>query len=178
MLTICSPFTPMLFQGEEWAATSPFQFFTSHPEPDLGEATAEGRIKEFEKMGWDPAVVPHPQDPATFLDSKLDWTELSSGRHARLLEVYRRLASLRASYPALTDPAFGHVACSVDEERRIFTMARGDLLVVVNLGDASATVEIDAAEWHVLFQTGSGIDLAPATLTLRPHVGALLGPGA
>ena len=178
LLTLAGPFTPMLFQGEEWGASTPFQFFTSHPEPDLAVATAEGRIKEFEKMGWDPAVVPHPQAPETFLDSKLDWAESSSGRHARLLDVYRQLASLRAAYPALTDPAFGHVACSVDEERRMFTMARGDLLMVVNLGDASATVEIGAEEWQVLFETGSGADVASTSLTLAPHVGALLGPRA
>ena len=85
----------MLFQGEEWAASTPFQFFTSHPEPELGKATAEGRIAEFERMGWDPAVVPDPQDPATFQRSKLDWSELATGRHARLLDVYRRLAALR-----------------------------------------------------------------------------------
>ena len=66
LLTLTGPFTPMLFQGEEWAASAPFQFFTSHPEPELGRATAEGRIREFEQMGWDPAVVPDPQDPQTF----------------------------------------------------------------------------------------------------------------
>ena len=65
-LTLTAPFTPMLFMGEEYGATTPWQFFTSHPEPELGKATAEGRIKEFERMGWDPAVVPDPQDPATF----------------------------------------------------------------------------------------------------------------
>ena len=81
----------MLFQGEEWAASTPFQFFTSHPEPELGRATAEGRIAEFARMGWDPAIVPDPQDPATFQRSQLDWSELgSSGRHARMLTVYRR----------------------------------------------------------------------------------------
>ena len=74
---MAGPFTPMLFQGEEWAASTPFQFFTSHPEPELGKATAEGRIAEFERMGWDPAVVPDPQDPETFLRSKLDWAELT-----------------------------------------------------------------------------------------------------
>jgi maltooligosyltrehalose trehalohydrolase len=74
-LTVLSPFTPMLFMGEEWAASTPWQFFTSHPEPDLGRATAEGRIAEFERMGWDPAVVPDPQDPETFRRSKLDWGE-------------------------------------------------------------------------------------------------------
>ena len=79
LLTLCGPFTPMLFMGEEWAASTPFQFFTSHPEPELGRATAEGRIAEFERMGWDPAVVPDPQDPATFERSKLDWSELDGG---------------------------------------------------------------------------------------------------
>ena len=60
LLTLAGPFTPMLFQGEEWAASTPFQFFTSHPEPELGQATAAGRILEFEKMGWDPDVGPRP----------------------------------------------------------------------------------------------------------------------
>jgi maltooligosyltrehalose trehalohydrolase len=63
LLTLAGPFTPMLFMGEEWAASTPFAFFTSHPEPELGMATAEGRIAEFEKMGWDPAEVLDPQDP-------------------------------------------------------------------------------------------------------------------
>ena len=81
LLTLASPFTPMLFQGEEWAASTPFQFFTSHPEPELGEATAAGRITEFEQIGWDPAVVPDPQDPATLERSKLDWSEAEDGMH-------------------------------------------------------------------------------------------------
>jgi maltooligosyltrehalose trehalohydrolase len=175
LLTLAGPFTPMLFQGEEWAASTPFQFFTSHPEPELGRATAEGRIKEFERMGWDPAVVPDPQAPSTFLDSKLDWDELSSGRHARLLEVYRQLASLRATHPALTDPAFGHVTCTADEDRRVFTMTRDELLVVVNMGDAPATVET-SAHFVVLFETESGVDLGHGSITLPAHAGALLGP--
>ena len=117
LLTLCGPFTPMLFMGEEWAASTPFQFFTSHPEPELGEATAEGRIEEFERMGWDPAVVPDPQDPATFERSKLDWSELETGRHAVLLDVYRRLASLRRTLPELTDPSFARLVATSDEEQ-------------------------------------------------------------
>ena len=162
----------MIFQGEEWAASTPFQFFTSHPEPELGRATAEGRIAEFEKMGWDPAVVPDPQDPATFENSKLDWSELSSGRHARLLSAYRQLAALRRTQPALTDPAFAHVACAVDENRRIFLMARTDLLIVMNLGDEAALVEIGDADWTVLFETGSGVDLGAGSVTLPAHAGS------
>ena len=133
LLTLAGPFTPMLFMGEEWAASSPFQFFTSHPEPELGKATADGRIAEFEKMGWDPAEVPDPQDPETFTRSKLDWDELDQGRHAVVLDCYRRLARLRRELPQLTDPSFGSVSCTVED--RLFTMRRGDLLVVVNTGE-------------------------------------------
>ena len=102
---MCGPFTPMLFQGEEWAASTPFQFFTSHPEPELGRATAEGRITEFERQGWDPGVVPDPQDPATFDRSKLDWSEQDSVRGRRMRAVYRRLAALRREHAELTEPS-------------------------------------------------------------------------
>ena len=66
VLTLAGPFTPMLFMGEEWGASTPWQFFTSHPEPELARATAEGRIAEFARMGWDRSVVPDPQAPSTF----------------------------------------------------------------------------------------------------------------
>jgi maltooligosyltrehalose trehalohydrolase len=160
----------MLFMGEEWAASTPFQFFTSHPEPELGRATAEGRIAEFEKMGWDPAEVPDPQDPASFERSKLDWDELATGRHAVVLDCYRRLGRLRRELPQLTDPSFGSVSCTV--EGRLFTMRRGELLVVVNAGDIDVTVEVDASE--VLFQTPTGVVLSGGTLEVPKHAGALL----
>lgn len=178
LLTLCGPFTPMLFQGEEWAASTPFQFFTSHPEPELGTATAQGRIAEFEKMGWDAGVVPDPQDPETFLRSKLDWTELESPRGARMLEAYRRLARLRTTYAELTDPAFARTWCEVDEQSRVLRMHRGDLLVVVNFGDTEAQVPLDRPGATLLFETGSGVDLRHDALVLAPHAGALVGPGA
>ncbi|RYB95128.1 malto-oligosyltrehalose trehalohydrolase [Nocardioides oleivorans] len=171
LLTLTAPFTPMLFMGEEWAASSPFQFFTSHPEPELGRATAEGRIAEFEKMGWDPAEVPDPQDPETFLRSKLDWSELTEGRHAVVLDCYRRLARLRRDLEQLTDPDFATVSCSVDG--RLFTMRRGDLVVLVNAGETEVSVDVDAHE--VLFETPSGVELDDGLLTIPPHAGALLG---
>ena len=172
MLTLCGPFTPMLFMGEEWAASSPFQFFTSHPEPELGTATAEGRIREFEQMGWDPDVVPDPQHPETYQRSNLDWTELASGRHARLLEVYRALARLRRERPELTDPSFLSVSCTADEDSRVFTMRRGDLLVVANFGDAEVELPVEAG--GLLFATGEGVGLGAGTLTLPAHAGAVV----
>jgi maltooligosyltrehalose trehalohydrolase len=180
MLTLLGPFTPMLFQGEEWAASTPFQFFTSHPEPELGTATAEGRIAEFAEMGWDPAEVPDPQDPAAYERSKLDWSEPGGGRHAVVLEAYRRLTALRRSLPAVTDPSFGATAGSAEEDRRVFTMRRGsgpdELLMVVNLSDAPRTVAVGGGR-AVVFATPGGATLDGATLDLPPHAGALLARG-
>jgi maltooligosyltrehalose trehalohydrolase len=172
LLTLCGPFTPMLFQGEEWAASTPFQFFTSHPEADLGRATAEGRIAEFAEHGWDAAAVPDPQDPATYARSKLDWSELESDRGRRMLAVYRELARLRREEPDLTDPSFEHVACRADEAARFLTMQRGSLLVLVNFGDQPMAAEIGAAE--LLFETESGVGLAGGVLRLPGHAGALV----
>jgi len=172
LLTLCGPFTPMLFQGEEWAATTPFQFFTSHPEPELGRATAAGRIEEFAQHGWDPDAVPDPQDPETFERSHLDWSETTSGRGMRMLEIYRQLARLRRTWPELTDPAFARTSCEVDEDARTFAMRRGRLLVLVNFGDQSLTTKVGEAE--LLFETESGVDLADGTVTLPAHAGALL----
>jgi len=145
VLTLAGPFTPMLFMGEEWGATTPWQFFTGHPEPELGRATAEGRIAEFARMGWDPSVVPDPQDPATFAASKLDWSELSSPDHARLLGLYRDLAALRRSVPDLTDPRFTRTSCSFDEEARWFALDRGSTRIVVNFASEARTVPIGGA---------------------------------
>ncbi len=74
-LLLTAPFTPMLFQGEEWAASSPFQYFTDH-DPELGKAVSEGRRREFAAFGWNPDHVPDPQDPQAFDRSKLVWNEL------------------------------------------------------------------------------------------------------
>ena len=177
MLVLLGPFTPMLFQGEEWAASTPFAFFTSHPEPELGRATAEGRLAEFERMGWDPAVVPDPQDPLTFAMSRLDWSETDpgrdGGRHARVLGLYRALGALRRTRPELTDPSFAATRCEVDEEQRLVLLWRRGTLVALNLGERPVTVP--GLEGALLLGTRSGPTLADGTLTLPPHAGAVVG---
>jgi maltooligosyltrehalose trehalohydrolase len=171
----------MLFHGEEWAASTPFQFFTSHPEEELGKATAEGRIKEFAAMGWDAEIVPDPQDPATFERSKLDWSEPESGLHARVLAAYQRLTEMRRSLPALTDTSFDTISCTADEEARVFTMRRGAdeaaVLMVVNFGDRPAEVTVDES-LDLVFRTPSQPTLSHGRLVLPAHAGALLAPEA
>ena len=124
-LVLTSPFTPMLFMGEEWGASTPWQFFTSHPEPELGKATAEGRIGEFAEHGWDADVVPDPQDPETFTRSKLDWSELSQEPHERLLAVHRALIALRRAHPDLLDPDLSAVQVTWDDADHWLVVHRG-----------------------------------------------------
>ncbi len=95
-LTLLSPFVPLLFQGEEWGACTPFLYFTDHQDPELGRLVAEGRAREFSGFKW-AGEVPNPQAPQTFDRSKLDWSELLQPRHAELFEWHRRLIDLRFS---------------------------------------------------------------------------------
>jgi maltooligosyltrehalose trehalohydrolase len=176
VLTLAGPFTPMLFMGEEWGASTPWQFFTSHPEEDLGKRTAEGRIAEFEKMGWDPALVPDPQDPATFQRSKLDWSERVHGDHARLLALYRELAVLRATVPQLTDPRFEAVAASFSDDERWFRLARGTVTILVNFGSDSVTLPTSDGD-ALLLATEDGVTVESAHLALPAHSAAILAPG-
>ena len=133
-LVLGSPYTAMLFMGEEWGASTPFQFFSSHPEPELARATAEGRKKEFADHGWDADDIPDPQDPQTFRNSKLDWAELDAEGHARLLQTYRDLIALRRNETDLGDPWLDHLMVDYDEEARWILMRRGRLAVACNLG--------------------------------------------
>ena len=139
---LASPYTAMLFMGEEWASSSPFQFFTSHPEPELARATAEGRKAEFAAHGWDADEIPDPQDIETFSRSELKWDALDSGDHARLLELYRALIALRHAEPDLADPWLDHMSVDYDEAQRWIALYRGAFTLVCNLGEETVTVPV------------------------------------
>jgi maltooligosyltrehalose trehalohydrolase len=141
-LTLGSPYTAMLFMGEEWGALTPFQFFSSHPEPELARATAEGRKAEFAEHGWDANDIPDPQDPQTFARSKLNWDEVDSGEHARLYAFYRDLIALRRTETDLADPWLEHVVVDYDEDRRWIVMRRNRLVIACNLGTEATSVPV------------------------------------
>ena len=141
-LVLLSPYTAMLFMGEEWGASTPFQFFSSHPEPELAKATAEGRKAEFAEHGWDADEIPDPQDPETFLRSKLDWDELQAGEHARLLDFYRALIALRRNESDIADPWLDHLGVDFDEDQRWFVLRRGRFTAAFNLGEQTVTVPV------------------------------------
>ncbi|MCA0295800.1 MAG: malto-oligosyltrehalose synthase [Actinobacteria bacterium] len=175
LVTLMSPFTPMLFMGEEWAASTPFPFFSGHPEPDLAAAVTAGRLAEFSRMNWDAGTVPDPMAPATFASARLDWAEPEDGRHRLLLQTYRELIGLRRQYAELTNPQLTRTTCEVDEEARWFLMRRGGLAVVVNFGDTEALVEVGGRH-QLRWASPAGATLRGSAVVLAPHAGALLLP--
>ncbi|HEV7655269.1 MAG TPA: malto-oligosyltrehalose trehalohydrolase [Mycobacteriales bacterium] len=167
-LLLTSPFTPMLWMGEEWGATTPWQFFTSHPEPELAAAVAHGRREEFAAHGWDTEDVPDPQDPATFQHSKLDWAELTDEKHADVLDFYRRLTQLRRARPELSDPRLDRVDVTFDEDARWLVVHRGGLRVAVNLAAERQEVPLDGTPISVLLSSVPGFVYRDGAVELEP----------
>ena len=141
-LVLTGPFTPLLFMGEEWGASTPWQYFTDHRDPVLAEAVRAGRRAEFAAFGWGPSAVPDSQDPATAMNSTLDWTELDRDPHARMLSWYRELIALRRARPALRGDRFDEVAVSADEAARVLVVRRGDTTVIANMSAEPRQVDI------------------------------------
>ena len=169
-LALGSPYTAMLFMGEEWASSRPFQFFSSHPEPDIARATAEGRKAEFAAHGWEADEVPDPQDPQTFLRSKLDWEEPGCPGHAEMRAFYRSLIRLRRTEPDLCDPWLDHLGVDFDEEQRWIVLRRGTVAIVCNLADAPATIPVTG---RLLLQWGDSAT-GPDSTALPGHSVAVL----
>jgi maltooligosyltrehalose trehalohydrolase len=167
-LVLTAPFTPMLFMGEEWAASTPWQYFTSHEEPELAEAVRAGRRREFADHGWAAEDVPDPQDPATFERSRLDWAEPAREPHASMLDWYRRLIAVRKATPELADPRLDQVQVRYDERARWVVVDRGQLRVVCNLAGSQQSVPLDRPVAEVV--------LASAEVSLSPG-GELTLPG-
>ena len=131
-LVLTSPFVPMLFMGEEFSASTPFQYFTQHEDEELGQKVSEGRKSEFAAFGWSPDDVPDPQDPETFEHSKLNWDEVNSGHHAEMLAWYKELIDLRRQQTWLTNGRMDDVETCYSEPDRWFVMTRGNIEVVCN----------------------------------------------
>jgi len=175
-ILLTSPFIPMLFQGEEWGASTPFQYFTDHQEPDLAHAVSEGRKREFAAFGWDPGDIPDPQDPATFERSKLDWSEPSREPHKSILQWHRELIRLRASTAELRDGKLARVEVSYDEEQRWIAINRGAMSVAVNLGEQTRILPIrTGGSYKLLMASDERIKLDTGGIELPADSVAIMG---
>ncbi|MEV4663838.1 malto-oligosyltrehalose trehalohydrolase [Micromonospora echinofusca] len=171
-LLFTAPFTPMLFMGEEWAASTPWQFFTSHPEPELAIAVATGRKREFAAHGWPEGDVPDPQDPQTFVRSRLDWAELDKPEHREMYEFHKRLIALRKSRADLTDPRLDRV--DVRPGDQFLVMRRGETLVAANLAAKPQRITLPGVARRVLLATGEGVTVMRDRIELPAETAAIV----
>jgi maltooligosyltrehalose trehalohydrolase len=151
-LTILSPFVPMLFQGEEWGAQTPFLYFTDHQNAELGRAVTEGRTREFASFEW-AGEVPDPQAEETFERSKLDWSELTRSPHADLLDWHRRLIALRATRSHALGRAKPKVR--VDEKAQWLRFEHAGLTAVFNFGETTRRIPLPSGSWEPALESGN-----------------------
>jgi maltooligosyltrehalose trehalohydrolase len=175
-IVIMAPFIPMLFQGEEWGASTPFQYFTDHQEPELAQAVSDGRRREFAAFGWNPADIPDPQDPATFEHSKLDWPEIVREPHSSILQWYRELIRLRSSVPELHDGRLDRVEVTYDAQSGWLVMTRSPISVAMNTGERTHRVPLRVESRRLLLRSDEQITLAADAVILPPDTVAIVGP--
>jgi maltooligosyltrehalose trehalohydrolase len=190
-LLLLSPYVPMLFMGEEYGETNPFQYFVSHGDAKLVEAVREGRRREFEAFGWGDEV-PDPQSEETFAHSKLDWSKSTTSPHREIRALYRDLLRLRRQEPALR-PGASAIDVRHDAAQKWLTIELtpddgNPLLAVFNLSDSVRAIAVtDGSEsWDPLLSTGDAPYQVPNgtrgadadandddTITLPPYTAAL-----
>jgi maltooligosyltrehalose trehalohydrolase len=177
-LMFAAPAIPLLFMGEEYGETSPFQFFTSFLDRDLAEAVRRGRTEEFKRFAWQ-GDVPDPGEPGTFLRSRLNHTLAGAPRHRELREYYRHWLALRRRHPALGARGKEHARAELDGKGAVLTLTRGPengprVRVVANLTPTAVPLEKQPEGWRVLLDsndtkfagTGTTVPLQPFQLLL------------
>jgi maltooligosyltrehalose trehalohydrolase len=176
-IVLLSPFIPMLFEGEEWGASTPFQYFVDYAEePELAQAITEGRRHEFADFGWKPEDVPDPQDSATFLRSQLNWEEVSQPDHADLLDWHRRLIGLRRSMPALTTGRLDLVDVRYDEQEKWLIVEREGITIACNFAQHDRRIPLRSQRpSNVLLASKQPLEVKDEAIALPPDSVAVLG---
>jgi maltooligosyltrehalose trehalohydrolase len=172
-IVLTSPFTPMLFMGDEWAASTPWQYFTDHQNDQLAQAVREGRRAEFTAFGWRAEDIPDPQDPQTFARCRLRWDELLGEAHNDVLRWHRELIALRRSSPDLANGRFDQLEVDADEAQRSLVLRRPQSIVVANFGPNAARFDIDATA--LLLASSPDVEWRAPQLILPPESVAILG---
>jgi maltooligosyltrehalose trehalohydrolase len=167
-LLLTGPFVPLLFQGEEWAASTPFPYFADH-DGELADAVRRGRLAEFESFGWASGEVADPEDEATFLAARLRWAQCQEPPHDAMLAWYRSLIRLRAERPELRDPTLGPTSLW-DEPSGVIALRRGAITIVACTAAVGADVIITPDDprrpARLVADAGTDANAHPATMRL------------
>jgi len=174
-LMLTSPFVPMLFMGEEYSASTPFQYFAQHEDEEIARAVSEGRKNEFKAFGWKPEEVPDPQEEETFRRSKLNWDEIGTGDHEAMLQWYKDLIALRRSTTFLTDGRRDQTNVQCDPRAHWLTVQRGDVEVICNFANDRQAIPTKMPLDNV-FCSEAGWQARPGLIELPGDSVAILRP--
>jgi maltooligosyltrehalose trehalohydrolase len=172
-LVLTAPFIPMLFQGEEFAASTPFLYFADHEDPEMARAVSAGRKREFAAFGFNESEIPDPEARETFDRSRLNWAELHEARHEEILDWYRRLIHLRRGSMALNDGDLAHTKVEFDDAAKWLVMDRGAVRVVINLGSEPMGFEV-AEGFRLEMVSRGGIGILGGKIILPPDTVAVV----
>ncbi|MDA0988993.1 MAG: DUF3459 domain-containing protein [Chloroflexi bacterium] len=167
-VVMLSPFIPLLFMGEEYGEKAPFQYFVSHSDPDLVDAVRRGRRGEFADFHWQ-SELPDPQDEATFLRSRLDYSLRGQGHHRALLAFYRELIRLRKELPPLASLRKDTLEVVPDMEQQVLVLRRwsneGQIVAAFNFSGTanSAVLPVPHGPWHKLMDSSEEQWLGPGS---------------
>ncbi len=175
-LMFAAPAVPLLFMGEEYGETAPFQFFTSFLDRDLAEAVRAGRTAEFKRFAWE-GTVPDPGDPATFVRSRLNHQLANAPRHRELHQYYRRWLELRRAHPALGARGKERTRAEFDASGAVLTVTREaasgpGIRLVANLTGEARPFKPPAG-WRVVLDSDESQFAGRARDPLGPHQAVL-----
>ncbi|MGH7986076.1 MAG: malto-oligosyltrehalose trehalohydrolase [Candidatus Binataceae bacterium] len=160
VMLMCAPNLPMLFMGEEFGISTPFFYFTSFPDPELGHAVSAGRRNEYADFFCD-EPFPDPQDQTTFMRSKLEWSQAAVTPHREILALNRTLVALRKANPSLGNCRKDLTLVHTDERARWLVLERGDAsaaaLVLANFAQEPRDIPAAwrAGKWRLKLWTNA-----------------------
>jgi maltooligosyltrehalose trehalohydrolase len=161
VLTLCSPFLPLLFMGEEYGETAPFFYFTSFEDTDLANAVREGRKRELGSH-YSERDFADPQVLSTFERCKLDWSKIEAAPHSGILRLHRDLIALRKRHPSLSNCRKDLTEIRFDEQAKVLVMKRSDpdgegSLLVLNFSAEAHSIQVgvDVREWTEVLSTAA-----------------------
>ncbi len=172
-LVLTAPFVPLLFQGEEYAAATPFLYFADHEEPEMARMVSEGRRREFAAFGFESQQIPDPEARDTFERSKLNWKELDEPSHKETLDWFRALIHFRRKSASLNDGDMGHIKARCNEEKRWLVMDRSGVQVLANLGESEASFDMPEG-FRVALASHANVGIAEGKIVLPPKTLAIL----
>ena len=149
----------MIFQGEEWGASTPFMYFTDHQDPDLIKAVREGRQKEFIEFGWNPEEISDPQDLKTFTSSRLRWEEQSDYPHNKMLDWYKQMISLRKKHKDLSCGNCSNITIDFSEKNKWIHIKRDKMSIICNFSNNVQKIPCKKNNPEIVATSTKGVQL-------------------